>query len=77
MGEKSAWGRVRCVLRSNLGKNQCFDLTFHTVVPLRAFATRRLDTGVSGLQLVALERLLSIEDAVEIQVDVTFLRGRL
>ena len=35
------------------------------------------DTGVSGLQLVALERLLSIEDAVEIQVDVTFLRGRL
>ena len=52
-----------------------------SVVPLDGHLTSFYyappDTGVSGLQLVALERLLSIEDAVEIQVDVTFLRGRL
>ena len=34
------------------------------------------DTGVSDLQLVALERLLSIEGADEIRIDVTFLRGK-
>ena len=34
------------------------------------------DTGVSDLQLVALERLLSIEGADEIWIDVTFLRGK-
>ena len=33
------------------------------------------DTGESDLQLVALERLLSIEGADEIRIDVTFLRG--
>ena len=31
--------------------------------------------GVSGLQLVAVERLLSIEGTAEILMDVTFLRG--
>ena len=34
------------------------------------------DTGESDLQLVALERLLSIEGADEIRIDVTFLRGK-
>ena len=34
------------------------------------------DTGESDLQLVALERLLSIEGADEIWIDVTFLRGK-
>ena len=33
------------------------------------------DTGVSGLWLVALGRLPSIEGTVEIQINVTFLRG--
>ena len=33
------------------------------------------DTGVSNLQLVALERLPSIEGATEILINVTFLRG--
>ena len=34
------------------------------------------DTGVPNLQLVALEQLLSIEGALEIQMNVTFLRGK-
>ncbi len=34
------------------------------------------DTGVPDLQLVAVERLPSIEGALEIQMDVTFLRGK-
>ena len=34
------------------------------------------DTEVSDLQLVALERLLSIEGADEIRIDVTFSRGK-
>ena len=34
------------------------------------------DTGESDLQLVALERLLSIEGADEIRIDVTFSRGK-
>ena len=65
------------MLPLNSGGDQCFQASFHTIVTLRAFDYAPPDTGVSGLQLVALERLLSIEDAVEIQVDVTFLRGRL
>ena len=35
------------------------------------------DMGVSNLILVAVKRLPSIEDAVEIQLDVTLLQGRL
>ena len=66
-----------CILRLNLGKSQCFGLAFHSVGTLRVFTTRRLIRWVSNLELVALEQLLSIEGAVEIQVDVTFLRGRL
>ena len=34
------------------------------------------DTGVPNLQLVALEQLLSIEGAVEIRMNFTFLRGK-
>ena len=34
------------------------------------------DTGVSDLIPVAVERLLSIEGADEIRIDVTFLRGK-
>ena len=49
------------------------------VVPLETHSTSFCcappDTGVSGLMLVALERLPSIEGALEIQIDVTFLRG--
>ena len=35
------------------------------------------DTGVSSLQLVALEQLPSIEGTTEILINVTFLRGSL
>ena len=49
------------------------------VVPLdshpTSFCCAPPDTGVSGLQLVALEQLLSIEGSAEILMDVTFLRG--
>ena len=51
-------------------------MSFHSVVTLRVFDYAPPDTGVSDLQLVALERLLSIEGAVENQTDVTFLRGK-
>ena len=42
---------------------------------LTSFSYAPPDTGVSSLQLVALERLPSIEGADEIRIDVTFLRG--
>ena len=51
-------------------------MSFHSVVTLRASDYAPPDTGVSDLQLVALERLLSIEAADEIRIDVTFLRGK-
>ena len=43
---------------------------------LTSFCCEPPDTGESDLQLVALERLLSIEGADEIRIDVTFLRGK-
>ena len=54
-----------------------FQASFHTMVTLRASRYAPPDTGVSDLQLVAVERLLSIEGAAEILIDVTFLRGSL
>ena len=43
---------------------------------LTSFCCAPPDTGESDLQLVALERLLSIEGADEIRIDVTFSRGK-
>ena len=43
--------------------------------PYEFLTTRRLIRWVSNLQLVALERLPSIERAAEILIDLTFLRG--
>ena len=63
------------MLRLSLGEPQCFGLTFHSVVTLRGFDYAPPDTRVSSLQLVALERLPSIERAAEILIDLTFLRG--
>ena len=75
MGEKRVLGRVWCFLRLNSGKPNVLG-----VVPLDTHSTSFCyappDTGVSDLQLVALERLLSIEGADEIRIDVTFLRGK-
>ena len=50
-----------CILNS--GGTQCFSLAFHSVVTLRGFDYAPPDTRVSSLQLVALERLLTIEGA--------------
>ena len=54
---------------------------FWSGVPLGSHLTRLYyappDTGVPNLQLVALERLPSIEGATEILIGVTFLRGSL
>ena len=52
-----------------------FQASFHTIVTLRASWYAPPDTGVPNLQLVSVEQLLSIEGALEIQMDVTFLRG--
>ena len=69
-------GRVWCMLHLILGKNQCFSLAFHTRLTLRASYYAPPDTGASDLILVAVEQLLSIEGALEIQMNVTFLRGK-
>ena len=74
-GRKGALGYVWCFLHLSLGKSQCFSLAFHTRVTLRASWYAPPDTGVSDLQLVALERLPSIEGAAEILMDITFSRG--
>ena len=63
------------MLRLSLGEPQCFGLAFHSVVTLRGFDYAPPDTRVSSLQLVALERLPSIERAAEILIDLAFLRG--
>ena len=51
--------------------------SFHTILTSRASWYAPPDTGASNLQLVALERLLSIEGAAEIMMSVAFLRGSL
>ena len=51
-------------------------MSFHSVVTLRAFWYAPPDTGVPNLQLVSVEHLPSIEGALEIQMNVTFLRGK-
>ena len=74
-GEKSAWG---CGVHSASEFREA--PMFWSGVPLgghlTSFCCAPPDTGVSDLQLVALERLLSIEGADEIRIDVTFLRGK-
>ena len=74
-GRKGALGYVWCFLHLSLGKSQCFSLAFHSGVTSRATWYAPPDTGVSDLQLVALERLPSIEGAAEILMDITFSRG--
>ena len=52
-----------------------FQASFHSIRTSRMFCYAPPDTGGSDLMLVAVERLPSIEGIVEIQMDVTFLRG--
>ena len=61
---------------SDFRQSPIFRASFHTIVTSRASYYAPPDTEVSDLQLVAVERLLSIEGALEIQMDVTFLRGK-
>ena len=49
---------------------------FHTIVTSQVSYYAPPDTGVSDLQLVSVEYLPSIEGALEIQMNVTFLRGK-
>ena len=69
-------GDAGCMLPLILGGLQCFSLAFHSVVTLRMSWYAPPDTGVPNLQLVSVEQFLSIEGALEIQMDVTFLRGK-
>ena len=76
-GEKGRWVTVWCILHLNSGERLCFSLAFHSILTSRASWYAPPDTGVPNLQLVAVEYLPSIEGTLEIQMDVTFLRGRL
>ena len=53
-----------------------FWMSFHSEVTSRASWYAPPDTGVPNLQLVSVEHLPSIEGALEIQMNVTFLRGK-
>ena len=75
MGEKRVRGDAGCILHLNSGEPLCFSLAFHSEVTSRASWYAPPDMGVSGLQLVALERVPSIEGVAEILMNVTFSRG--
>ena len=62
---------------SEFKQEPMFQASFHTRVTSRASWYAPPDTGVSNLQLVALERLPSIEGADKKQMAVTSLRGSL
>ena len=73
-GEKSAWMRlVRSA--SEFKQAPSFGLAFHMVLTLWASYYAPPDTGVSSLRLVAVERLPSIEGAMEIWMGKTSLRA--
>ena len=60
---------------SDFRQSPIFRTSFHTIVTSRASYYAPPDTGVPNLILVASEQLPSIEGAVEILMDVPFLRG--
>ena len=73
-GEKSAWTRlVRSA--SEFRQASMFWMSFHTRLTLRVSWYAPPDTGVSSLRLVAVERLPSIEGAMEIWMGKTSLRA--
>ena len=61
---------------SEFRRGPIFQVSFHSIVTLRMSDYAPPDTGVPNLQLVSVEHLPSIEGALEIQMDVTFLRGK-
>ena len=70
-------GRVLVHPASEFRQVPMFQASFHTRLTLRASWYAPPDTRVPNLQLVAVEYLPSIEGAVEIRMDFTFLRGSL
>ena len=52
-----------------------FWASFHSILTSRASDYAPPDTEVSNLKLVSVEQLPSIEGAVEIQMDIPFLRS--
>ena len=71
-----AAGGVAALIAASLSV-PIFRASFHTIVTSRASYYAPPDTGVPNLILVASEQLPSIEGAVEILMDVPFLRGSL
>ena len=61
---------------SDFRQSPIFRALFHTIVTSRASWCAPPDTGVPNLQLVSVEYLPSIEGALEIQMNITFLRGK-
>ena len=61
---------------SEFRRGPMFQASFHSIVTSRASWYAPPDTGVPNLQLVSVEYLPSIEGALEIQMNVTFLRGK-
>ena len=61
---------------SDFRKVPMFQASFHSEVTSRASYYAPPDTGVPNLQLVSVEHLPSIEGALEIQMNVTFLWGK-
>ena len=75
-GRKGALGYIWCILPLNLGEALFFRCRSTRWSPYGFFDYAPPDTGVPNLQLVSVEYLPSIEGALEIQMDVTFLRGK-
>ena len=76
IGEKRVLGYGWVRPASDFRQASEFWASFHTIVTLRASWYAPPDTGVPNLQLVSVEYLPSIEGALEIQMNVTFLRGK-
>ena len=74
-GRKEALGYGLALSASEFRRVSMFQASFHTIVTSRASYYAPPDTGVPNLILVASEQLPSIEGAVEILMDVPFLRG--
>ena len=75
-GRKGALGYIWCILPLNLGEALFFRCRSTRWSPYGFFDYAPPDTGVPNLQLVSVEYLPSIEGALEIQMNVTFLRGK-
>ena len=75
-GRKGALGYIWCILPLNLGEALFFRCRSTRWSPYGFFDCAPPDTGVPNLQLVSVEYLPSIEGALEIQMNVTFLRGK-